>query len=970
MTRIILLTCCFLFLFPALILHGSAAKVDLSAEEKRFITEHPIIHLGVDPQFVPFEFIDSDGTYKGIAHDYIELINARTGLNLAVVPGLTWTQAYEKAVEREIDVLPSVSKTVDRENYFSFSMPYYSFQRVIITKDNNDAIQSFEDLNTQMIAVQENSSHDTYLKSIGHTELSLYSTVGEALEAVSNGTEQAFIGNLATTAYLIRENGITDLKVVKMNDPGNQSLYFAVRKDWPELVSIINKGISSITSEEKIQINNQWIGIENKVDYSNLIQVLVVAIIFVLIVFGVSWYWIRRLKKEIRERKRIQEDLVLAKEEAEIANNIKSSFLARMSHEIRTPLNGITGMTYLMKRTDISVTQKLYMDKISHASKSMEAIINDILDFAKIEADRIEIERISFNLDTVLQKVINIVSFKIEEQGIDFFIDKDPELPSIFFGDPKRIEQILINLINNAVKFTPTGQVSLMIRLVAEHSDLFHIEFTVKDTGIGIAEEQIKYLFEPFNQADISINRRFGGTGLGLSIVKSLLDRMKGEIKVYSALDEGSTFVIQLAFEVDREQEYIEKQKNSSLFIQKIRVVVLEKNQTYTHLMRQYLNSFGIISEFTLSEKKVFELLQSTTDHGAKPYDLIIVDYDTPMFKGIEFIQKINQDPTILVKPKFILMFPLAREDLFDKLAEFSIDLGITKPIIPSVLYNGILEIFKDKIMDEHEFTIIEEQAQVLKAKPNQHILVVEDNKTNQFIAQSILEQAGFNVYLADDGKEGYDFFVQHADQIDLILMDLHMPVLDGYEATRLIRRENQTLPIIAMTADAITGVEERCRIAGITDFVSKPFEPDLLVARLKEILGSLPKNPEKGGVGTVDKPILDVAYGMILLGHREELYKSVLRTFINENEHVSTQLQESLQVKDYIQAKQIVHKIMGSSGNIGAKKIYEIASRLQKAIVDQSESEIQFMHPIFNSALSELLQEMDRYIKVSIDRE
>ncbi|ULO10163.1 transporter substrate-binding domain-containing protein [Paenibacillus sp. 19GGS1-52] len=951
-------------------LHGSAAKVNLSAEEKQFIAEHPIIHLGVDPQFVPFEFIDSDGTYKGIVHDYIELIRARTGLNLAVVPNLTWSQAYEKAVEREIDVLPSVSKTVDRENYFSFSIPYYTFQRVIITKDDNDAIQSFNDLSKQRIAVQESSSHDTYLKSIGHTELSLYSTVGEALEAVSNGTEQAFIGNLATTAYLIRENGITDLKVVKMNDPGDQSLYFAVRKDWPELVSIINKGLASITSEEKIQINNQWIGIENKVDYSKLIQVVVVAIAFVLIVFCVSWYWIRRLRKEIRERKRIQEDLVLAKEEAEIANNIKSSFLARMSHEIRTPLNGITGMTYLMKKTDISVTQKLYMDKISHASKSMEGIINDILDFAKIEADKIEIERISFNLDTVLQKVINIVSFKIEEQGIDFFIDKDTELPSIFFGDPKRIEQILINIINNAVKFTPTGQVSLTIRLVAKHSDLFHIEFTVKDTGIGIAEEQIKYLFEPFNQADISINRRFGGTGLGLSIVKSLLDRMKGEIKVYSALDEGSTFVIQLAFEVDREQEYIEKQKNSSLFIQKIRVVVLEKNQTYTHLMRQYLNSFGIISEFTLSEKKVFELLQSTTDHEAKPYDLIIVDYDTPMFKGIEFIQKINQDPTILIKPKFILMFPLAREDLFDKLAEFSIDLGITKPIIPSVLYNGILEIFKDKIMDEHEFTIIEEQAQVLKAKPNHHILVVEDNKTNQFIAQSILEQAGFNVYLADDGKEGFEFFVEHADKIDLILMDLHMPVLDGYEATRLIRRENQTLPIIAMTADAITGVEEKCRIAGITGFVSKPFEPDLLVARLKEILGTLPNNAEKGGEETVDKPILDVAYGMILVGHREELYRSVLRTYINENEHVATQLQESLQVKDYSQAKQIVHKIMGSSGNIGAKKMYEVASALQKAIVEQSESEIQYLHPLFNSALSELLQEMDGYIRASIDRE
>jgi two-component system sensor histidine kinase/response regulator len=966
MTKILLLSICF-FLFPMVAIYADTESIVLSEEERSFIEAHPVIHMGIDPKFVPFEFIDTDGQYKGISRDYVELINERTGLNMTVVEGLTWQEAYEKAVEREIDVLPSVSRTLNRETYFSFSSPYYTFQRVIIAKDDNDTIRSFDDLKDKRIAVQENSSHHTYLDSIGHTELSLYYTVEEALEAVSNGSEEAFIGNLATTSYLIREFGFTHLKVVTMNSPGNQSLYFAIRRDWPELVSIINKGIASITEEEKIQINSRWIGIESKVDYSRLLQVILIATAFLLMVFFVSWYWITKLRAEVKARIRIQNALVLAKEEAEIANSVKSSFLARMSHEIRTPLNAITGMTYLMKKTEVTVTQKLYMDKINHASKNMLGIINDILDFAKIEADKIEIERISFNIDTVLQQVINIVSFRIEEQGIDFFIDKEPELPSFFFGDSKRIEQILINLINNAVKFTPSGQVSVMIRAVAEHGDVLHMEFSIKDTGIGMSEDQVKRLFEPFHQGDVSINRRFGGTGLGLSIVRSLLDRMKGDIKVYSALDEGSTFVVQLALEIDREKEFEEKQKCGNQFIQKIRVLVLEKNQTYSNLLRQYFNAFEVISEFTLSEKRVIELLQKTSGEEANGYDLIVVDYDTPMFKGIEFIDKIKRDASIPIKPKFILMFPLAREDLFDKIEELSIDLGITKPIIPSVLYNGIVEIFKDKVLDEHGARRVQEQDQVIEATYVHHILVVEDNKTNQFIAKAILEQAGFHISLADDGKEGYDFYLMNAERVDLILMDLHMPILDGYEATRLIRADNPTIPIIAMTADAITGVEEKCREAGITDFVSKPFEPDELILKLKAILspvaGMMGANRREEGV-RLNYPILDKDYGLMLIGNKEEIYKMILHTYCKENENITDELQRSIEDRSYDQAIQIVHRIKGSSGNVGAKQVYEVSSELQAALIARNETDIQTLHNLFNTAIAELYREIDRYIE------
>ena len=480
-------------LSPAL--YASNSPIELTSEEKAFIAENPVVHLGVDPAFIPYEFIDSDGIYKGIAADYIDLISQRIGIQFVVEMNLTWEQAYEMAVRKELDVLPCIGKTAEREPYFLFSDSYYSFIRVFFINTNNSRIKSFEDLMGQKVAVQSNSSHYGFLQQYPSIQMSLYSDVVEALQAVSSGKEAAFVGNLATSNYLIKSNGITNLKYIEIDSEKKQFLYFAVRNDWPQLVSILNKGLASITEEEKITINNRWVGVEKSFDYTFLFQIIGAALLLVVIILGVSAFWIIRLKREIEKRKKIQAELKIAKDEAELANHVKSTFLARMSHEIRTPLNAITGMAYLVKKTDVTSTQRQYLDKITQAARNMLNIINDILDFSKIEAGKIELERVSFDLEKVIDHVINIVFLKIEEKGIEFSMEKDPEIPTDFWGDPTRIEQILVNLLSNAIKFTDKGFVTLSVRLDAKDRDSCTIEFRVKDTGIGMSPEQLALLF-------------------------------------------------------------------------------------------------------------------------------------------------------------------------------------------------------------------------------------------------------------------------------------------------------------------------------------------------------------------------------------------------------------------------------------------------------------------------------------------
>ena len=927
-------------------------KIGLSDDEIKFIQEHPVIHLGVDPEFIPYEFFDSDGVYKGIAADYLDLFSKKTGLQFEVAKGLTWSQAYEHAVERELDALPCVSKTPQREKYFLFSDPYISFQRVMFVNKDNQSIKSLEDLYGKIAAVQTNSSHHSFLRDFSQIGLSLYAHVEDALRAVSNGSETAFVGNLATSNYLAKSHGITNLMYIPFNSQAPQSLYFAVRDDWPELVGIMNKALASIDEESRIAISNKWISVEESADYTFMIRVAVIASAVIVLVMTVSFFWIIRLRKEIAKRKKIQADLENAKREADEANKFKSNFMARMSHEIRTPLNGIIGMAYLLKKTSITLTQKMYVDRITQSSTNMLGIINDILDFSKIEAGKVELEIAPFSMDQVIQDVVNIVSYKIEEQEIGFVLNKDPLIPNWFFGDAKRLEQILINILNNAAKFTTVGEVSLDVRLIAKENDKYHLAFTIKDTGIGMSDEQVKRLFVPFSQGDISINRRFGGTGLGLSIVKNLLDMMGGQVQVFSTPGEGSTFVIHLSLPLDREKEEEYKKNISADHFKDIKTLVLEKTGANMNLIQKYLESFGMHCELTTSQASALSMLEAANGLYAKPFDLLIVDYDTPAEGGFGFVKSALDHSKIVKKPKVLMLLPMMRDDLFDKLDEHGVDIGVGKPIIPSILLNGILDIF-------HLKAVAALYAQDAPAPQEDAlngaycVMVVEDNKTNQLIAKSLLEQAGITVLMAGNGKIAVEQYHKNKDAIHLILMDLHMPVMNGYEAAAEIRKISDSIPIVAMTADVVTGVKEKCEEFGIYHYLSKPFDPSRFLKTVKDLLQT--GDPRKN-----DEPrILDTAVGHASMGQNQELYGQVLHEYASENQDTTARLADLIKQAQYAEAAGIVHKVKSSSGSIGAKSLYELAVRLQKALVEKNKQDIEALGRDFLRMLDRLLYEI-----------
>ncbi len=946
-----------LCLFLALLILSAAGDggISWSETELAFMKAHPVIRLGVDPAFTPYEFIDKDGEHRGIAAEYLSIIRERTGLRFEVQKGLTWPEAYDKALAGELDAMPAISWTAARAERFLFSKPYYFSKRVIVTRDSETGISGLRDLNGLTVAVQKNSSHHSFLLDYPGINLSLYDTAEAALTAVAGGSERVYVGNLATTNYLIVTNALTNLRFIAFDNNNQQALYFAARKDWPELISIVDKALESITDKERFAINSKWIDLESDVDMGSILRIAAIAGGLAALILAVSVFWNVRLRKEVKEREKVQASLEIAKKAADEANEFKSNFLARMSHEIRTPLNAITGMAHLLKKTEVSQTQGMYISRINQAAGNMLGIVNDILDFSKIEAGKVDLEITSFNIDQVIQEVVNIISYKVEEHGIAFSLTKDPGLPGWFFGDPKRIEQILLNVLNNAVKFTREGEVSLVIGLDGWQDDQCRLVFTVKDTGIGMTQDQVSKLFTPFIQGDSSISRRFGGSGLGLSIVKNLLEIMGGSIEVSSAPDKGSTFVMRLSLIADLEKEKKNADIVSASHLSNIKTLVLEKTVTDVSLTESYLNAFGIPCDLTDSQSAAMDMMETAMDRSGKAYDLLLLDYSTPSEGGFQIAASVRENGKIAAKPKIIMILPMMRDDLFEKLKEHGIDGGIEKPFIPSMLLNGIIDLFKERSMPEEKSDPDSGSAADDQGQTNL-VLLAEDNRTNQMIAKTLLQQAGITSLIANDGREALDLFEKEGQRIDLILMDLHMPEMNGYEAAAEIRKISEDVPIIALTADVILGVREKCRQSGIHHFISKPFDPDFFIKTVKEIL------MKQGHRERATSGILGVSAGLKNLGDDAETYRKVLLLYHQENQQTADSLSRAVTEKRYADAEQIAHKVKSSSGSIGADAVYQVCVKLQAALHSGGEDEILSLEKQFTGLLRRLLDEILAY--------